>query len=345
MKYLLSSLMIGVLLLAPVQIAQAQSSASSLTLIPPVIESNYGPGDTGAETVRLRNDSESNMTLYTYIQDFYFDDRDKMIFISGDEEELPEDYDEVYKRFSLRDWITITDKIEIAANSEARVSFNINVPEDALPGGRYAAIFFSRTPVIEGQSNAVGVGSDLGLLVSAIIPGDENNSRYIGKVRAGRVKADGSFKNKFFFIRWLSLNNGPFSFALNYQNESYSHKRVETIFVIDNVLFNKPSITFREESSRIFPGVNRTLIGTHDVERMYGIYKIFADSKDSEGIRHTSHNYYIALPPLLWLLILILMVYLTRKYLKYRDKKTAERLQQELKSKNTKPKTVKSKKA
>jgi len=71
----------------------------------------------------------------------------------------------------LASWIGLPDPIHIEPGELKQVVFTIKVPENADPGGHYAAIFLSTTPPSE-QGGVVGVAAKIGTLVLLRVGGD-----------------------------------------------------------------------------------------------------------------------------------------------------------------------------
>jgi hypothetical protein len=58
----------------------------------------------------------------------------------------------------------------VPPKSEALVTVNINTPSNAVPGGRYGAVFFNR-PTVSADNNTVKMVQRIGTLFLVTVPG------------------------------------------------------------------------------------------------------------------------------------------------------------------------------
>lgn len=141
-------------------------TAKALTISPPVIEADIDPGSVYEDVIKVFNETDREVAVYTSTSNFAAKDKE------GEEGEprflAPEE-----KSGDLADWIEIEKGPILLRSQEKRtVPFKINVPASADPGGRYAAIFFGNKPSdIEGNA-VVGLTGKLGSLVLLKINGD-----------------------------------------------------------------------------------------------------------------------------------------------------------------------------
>lgn len=124
-------------------------------------------GSTIEKTAKLRNLSENTYTIYTSASDFTTNGTSgKPDFIRKSEL--------VYPDQELSSWISISSgSFIIGPNEEKEISFTINVPNDATPGGHYGAVFFKNNQ--SGTSptgTAVNINIDYGVLVLVNVDGE-----------------------------------------------------------------------------------------------------------------------------------------------------------------------------
>lgn len=99
--------------------------------------------ESSVKTIKITNESESAVTLYTSTEDFIsWDSSGQPKFLKPEDQENPS--------LSLANWVQISEKnITLTAWETREISFKITVPEDWEPGWHYWAIFFS--PWIQGS--------------------------------------------------------------------------------------------------------------------------------------------------------------------------------------------------
>ena len=141
------------------------SSALALTISPPVFELEVDPGNILQESIKIFNETDKEVTLYTSTADFT---------AKKDKEGLPEFLAPEESQGDLADWIQIEKgPIVILPFEERRIHFLINVPASADPGGHYSAIFFNtEPPSTEGEAGAIGISGKLGSLLLVRVSGD-----------------------------------------------------------------------------------------------------------------------------------------------------------------------------
>ena len=132
------------------------------------------PGETFTRTFNVTHDfidRNKQVTLYLKSMDFTSDG------VTGTPRFLP--YDFLAPEASLANWITF-EKSSVFLSSygqKEQITFTITVPEDAEPGGKYAAVLLSDT---EGkvaidqndESQRLGLNKELGPLVLLTVEGD-----------------------------------------------------------------------------------------------------------------------------------------------------------------------------
>jgi len=162
--------------------AQAQSSIS-LTAIPPRLELTAKPGETLQETIKVRNDSNTELVVQSKVKDF----------IVVDNQGTPKEVNEkVSGRWSLASWMTVSPlKTPIKAKTTQVQSLVITVPSDALPGGHYAII--THSPLSEGligQGSGAKVSQKVGTLVYLKVEGDISEDANIIRFEADKNLAE-----------------------------------------------------------------------------------------------------------------------------------------------------------
>jgi len=134
--------------------------AFALTISPPFYEIGAVQGQVLKTGLKVFNETDKAGT-------FYFDTQN---FVAKGEEGEPYFISEEIKE-DLASWIETPNSIHLEPGELKQVEFTIRVPENASPGGHYAAIFLSTSPsAIEGGT--VGVAARIGTLVLLKIGGE-----------------------------------------------------------------------------------------------------------------------------------------------------------------------------
>ena len=112
-----------------------------LTVIPPKQEALVNPGEHFETSVKFLNQGDTPVTGTLSVEDFIVtDNQGTPVFLDNPQvvgtTQIPEKY-------SAAKWITIQQtSITIASKGNVSVPISINVPKNAAPGGRYAAVLF-----------------------------------------------------------------------------------------------------------------------------------------------------------------------------------------------------------
>jgi hypothetical protein len=164
---------------------KAQEDGFRLRVSPPLLEIEIEPGGSYSDFIKFSSLSEfEQLTLYPQILSFKaLGDEGGQEFIENAEEN---------KTYSLAQWINISvDILEIDALDSVVLPFTISVPEDAEPGGRYAAILLSSQPDEDLQgSSAVALGAKSGTIILARVAGEATESAFISQFKTGREVYD-----------------------------------------------------------------------------------------------------------------------------------------------------------
>lgn len=136
-------------------------TGNAVTISPPIIELDAARGDIINQTIKVRNETQDNVTYYLSAERF----------VAGGEEGQPQF---VGEDIGLATWMNFpVDSITIPAGETVEIPFTIAVPNFAGPGGHYAAIFLSTLPpeATTGGSQ-ISIATKIGTLVLVRIAGD-----------------------------------------------------------------------------------------------------------------------------------------------------------------------------
>jgi hypothetical protein len=215
-----------------------------ITVIPPKFELFSVPGDTLTERIRLKNESSFPITVSVVIEDFTS---------AGEEGEVALEEESSNTSFSLAKWVEPSSKdIVLQPNEETNVSFDINVPRDAEPGGHYASILFASGG--EAVPGAAAVTQRVGALILLRV--------------SGNVEEKGIIET---FETPNYLQNGPVVFTLRVLNEGNVHIQPKGTIVVTNLL-NQKVAELPLEGNNVLPGAVRKMETSWDKSNLLGVY-------------------------------------------------------------------------
>lgn len=191
----------------------AQSSLS-LSISPTLIELGAKPGDTWRSSVRIINSNSFELTVYGSVANFEpTGESGQGIFVPIDDTQAAST--------TLAEWVNLEDtEVVIPPQSTGELSFVVQVPRDAEPGGHFAALLVGTQP-------ADATPGQVGLRTSQVV-----SSLFFLNVD-GEIIEDG-------YIRGLSAINSftqtPQSyFELRFENRGNVHLRPIGEIVIYNM--------------------------------------------------------------------------------------------------------------
>lgn len=140
----------------------------ALSITPPLIKNNVNPGQIWKSSVKLINNNSYEIKAYVQVSDFEGGPEEGTVkFISAD----PNSKDNTYL---MSRWIVIDPgPITIPAFSSKEISYVVDVPEDAAPGGHYAAILAgTKSTDDQGGGSRIGISTMLSSLILLNVKGD-----------------------------------------------------------------------------------------------------------------------------------------------------------------------------
>lgn len=149
--------------------AYAQGNEFSLTVTPPLFQLSLEPGEVWRSTVRVVNTNPYDLIVSTEPVNFQSDGEEgkgKFVPLLG---QNPQE-----QQTTLAGWMTVPDEpLLIEREQTAEVPLTVTVPEDAPPGGHYAAVLIGNSNVNRDQENgSVSVTGSIAALVFLNIAGD-----------------------------------------------------------------------------------------------------------------------------------------------------------------------------
>lgn len=140
--------LLGGMVIATLAMVATPALASQAIGVQPIkSEINMDPGETKVVTIDVINRTATDAYAHPTLESFSANDENGFPMDGEDESEDPQ---------SILNWIDLPEEdILVPGNDRVSVDITINAPADAMPGGRYAALFYQ--PVVPEHENATGV--------------------------------------------------------------------------------------------------------------------------------------------------------------------------------------------
>lgn len=208
--------------------------AQAITLIPPSYEFQTAPGQTVETTVKLFNETTESIILYPETRNF----------TAAGESGVPT-FDFEAPIEGLSSWLQLEGGSFILEPAQrVELDVTIKIPQDAEPGGHYAALFFSTSPPKTEDEGQISIGSKIGTLFLVRVEGE--------------VVEQGLINEYFLGEHQSMLNRLPAEFYIRFQNSGNVHLRPTGTVTVTN-LFGKEtaSIDVNEAKGATLPDTIR----------------------------------------------------------------------------------------
>lgn len=260
------------------------------------------PGEKKQVQLKVRNGSSETVVLESRATDF-------IVAADGSTPVLLDEAN-ADPRWSLASWLTLAPaQHTLASEAVAVVNVLIEVPADALPGGRYAMIYHRPLSANEADFSGSGVSQRVGTLLYVIVDGPVNEEAYISA------------------FTWPKfLENGPVDFALNMDNQSDLHINTMPVVKVYN-MFGKQVANLELEAKNIFPKSQREFAGVWDRVWGFGYYKAVVEAAyGSQGgvATATTGLWMIPVKLIILVLIIVLITFIIFLSLKKRKESTKQ---------------------
>ncbi len=158
----------------------AQSNAQVLTVTPPLFQLSVERGDIWQSSVKVVNGNPYEITVYAEVVNFAASGE------SGQGKFIPVLEDEDESRNTLAEWIEIANGPYVIPPEQSReLSFFVEIPKDAPPGGHFAAILVGTQPPKNSEAKLQLLTSQT--ITSLFFVRIEGDVTELGSVREFRV--------------------------------------------------------------------------------------------------------------------------------------------------------------
>ena len=234
---------------AVVGVSRPAAAAENLSyqISPPVSNIAVDPGNGTKGTIKVTNLTGTQISLQV----------GKANFVAKGEEGQVELVDAGDPAYSLAPYFIIDQAvIDVPPRTTRDVTYSINVPKDAEPGGRYGSITFNTIPakLPNGQSGA-SVKQELAALIFLRINGATNEQLSIESFTAG---------NNFY-------EYGPIDFTVRVKNSGSVHERPAGTIVVKD-MFGLTAGKFTLDEKNVIPGAIRKFDAAFKKKLLFGHY-------------------------------------------------------------------------
>lgn len=224
----------SVVSIMPTRTAVAAATTGSITIAPISFELYANPGESLTEKIRVRNDSGADNTYQILVEDF------KAV---GEEGSVDLMDDQSNTTYSLAKWVVPEPKnISVKNGAEKEISFTINVPKDAEPGGHYASVLAEMGASGAQVQSGATVASKVGSLILLRVAGNVKENANIESFKA----------NKYYYEK------SPVSFELRVKDNGNNHINPTGTILITN-LFGQKVAEIPLNGKNVLPGAIRKM--------------------------------------------------------------------------------------
>lgn len=289
-------LVIHFVLLAHAHISFAQES-QILSVTPPLFQLSVLPGDVWQSSVKVVNGNSYPLTVYAEVVNFEASGE------TGQGKFIPIIHDsDTQEKATLAEWIHIPEgPYVISPEQTADISFFVDVPKNASPGGHYAAIIISTQPSKnEDHQIAVEASQAVTSLFFVRIEGD--------------VIEDGIIRE--FRTQDSLLERPNTEFSLRFENKGNVHLQPRGDIVITNMWGTqrgKIPVNYQTHFGNVLPKSIRDFKFTWnsdfsiaDIGRYKAVATLSYGSNDSKNV--TSVTYFWVIPIKTTLIVLTILI-------------------------------------
>jgi len=229
-----------------VSVATAQEVQRTYTVINPAIAHTLKPGERTEGTTKVINQSNVPLTFKLNVQDYIVTDT------KGTPNFLPPDT--LNAKYSAAAWIGVTPStFTLKPGATQVVSYYIQIPPDAKPGGHYAGIVYAPTTKEQEEATGGTVNTQVGSLFYLNVSGPINEKAQVSKFTT----------NSF-------AEYGPVKILSQIKNMGDLHISPQGKITVTGLLFKE---TADLVSQNIYPQTARDFENTFGSTLMLGRYK------------------------------------------------------------------------
>lgn len=230
-----------------------QNVYNTVSLSPGSHEISISPGESVTQIVRIINRLGHPANFLVNIEDFTSGNtNDEVIHFLGDDQ----------SPYSLRDYVSAeVDDFSLEHGEVAEVLVTVSLPENILPGGRYAAVFFSFGDAPEKEGVIVNARSRVGSLFFIRVNGPVFESGELVSLSTSKDNNIFIGKRPTFLLSYKNDGNvylNPYGGVevYNFLGKKTSEEAIDPYFILPNA----SRISEEGYSSLIWPGKNTAIV-------------------------------------------------------------------------------------
>jgi len=216
-----------------------------VTISPLTFELNANPGDAIFNKLKIYNPTDNIITIKMEVESFKTVGETGQVIVTPEEETT----------YSLKQWVNINPiEFTLEPRESKLVNFDILVPENAEPGGKYGSILASPIAIMGEEFTGTSVLSKVGALILLTV--------------SGEVKEDLMVKE---FSTLSFLETGPVPFTIRFENTGTVHLRPRGFVAISDWR-DKKVIDIPFAQNNVIPGSVRKIEASWDKKWVFGKY-------------------------------------------------------------------------
>lgn len=263
----LAALLIAAAVL-PAQRASTQSGGSpgqGLEISPALIDQQVDPGQKVTLSIRLRNITEGELIAKGQINDFTAQGEEGQPNVLLDENAEPTSY-------SMKAWVKSVPDLSLVPDEIKTMQIEVDVPEDAAPGGHYGVIRFTAVPP-ELKDTGVSLSASIGTLVLLNVSGEVKKQAGFEEFFASNKGGKGSIFEK-----------GPIDLVERIRNSGNVHVKPKGEVIVKNVFGQEVAkLVVNENGGNVLPDSVRKFEQEFSKDVMFGRYSATAEINIGEG--------------------------------------------------------------
>jgi hypothetical protein len=275
--------------------AHADDNIIGLAISPLLKEISLNPGESASGVVKVTNSTKVNLNIAVTVKDFRaLGEEGSQAFI---------DPEENTSGYSMAKWVTLEKSFSLMPSETKEISYKVDVPNNAEPGGHYGVIFFTPS-LVDSSSTVSGSGAvvvpQMGSLLLVTVPGEIT---YGGKI------AEFSTNKKIYF----DTNNNIDLFT-RFQNLSTVHIKPTGTITIKNIFGNTVGVlTVNAQEGNVLPDSIRKFTSEWTKKYGFGPYNATVNMTFGSGESATGNLSFWIIP---WkittagLILLIIVIWL-----------------------------------
>jgi len=219
-------------------------AVKTLTISPLTFELTANAGETISNVLKIYNNNDFNISANIDVEDFAPAGETGQAVVTEPQED---------NTYSLARWITVEEEtFEIEAQNFRPITFHVNVPLNAEPGGHYGTVLASIAD--GGGEGGVSVASKVGALLLLQVAGTAKESLNVASMGAPNFS-----------------EYGPVTIATRFQNTGTVHLKPRGFILVQN-MFGQETAKLNLDQKNVLPNSVRRIESKLDEKWLWGKY-------------------------------------------------------------------------